>query len=250
MSPNLRPVASFVLGFPLLAVVVSAQQPQPALTGLARDVACATMSPAERPQASLTVAGGREIRKTLFAPGDSVIVRGGASQGVRVGDEYYVRRVVEDRVTDEVNGRRPISVHTAGVIRIVEAYADVSAGIVTQGCDGVSEGDYLERYAPPTLPQDTAASTPDFSAPARVILGAERRQIGATGEFMVLDRGSDHGMRAGQQLTVFRPASEAAGPITTVGTAKVYAVLARTSTIRIERSVDAVYVGDLVAIHR
>jgi hypothetical protein len=65
----------------------------------------------------------------------------------------------------------------------------------------------------------------------------------------VLDRGSDHGLRQGQQLTIFRR-TVADGPIATVGTATVYAVQPASTVVRIDTSVDAVYVGDLVAVHR
>jgi hypothetical protein len=249
MNRDSRRVIPFALVFPALAAVASAQQPAPELTGVAHDAACATVSPAVRPSAALTIAGGRESNRMLFAPGDEVIVRGGGSHGVRAGDEYFVRRIVADRVTDQVDGRRPISVHTAGVVRIVEAQANASIAVVTHACDGISENDYLERFTAPSLPQSAIGATPDFSNPARVILGAERRQLGSPGAFMALDRGSDQGIQPGQLLTVFRP-SAGAGPPRQIGTARVYAVLAKSSTLRIEQSVDAVYVGDLVAVHR
>ena len=68
---------------------------------------------------------------------------------------------------------------------------------------------------------------------------------------MVLDRGSDHGIRPGQRLTIFRRTlPDGTGPVSNVGSATVYAVQPETSMVRIEKSVDAVYVGDLVAIHR
>jgi hypothetical protein len=114
----------------------------------------------------------------------------------------------------------------------------------------VLTGDYIERFELPTVPDTEIGTTPDFDRPGHLILGSERRQIGATGQFMVLDRGSDHGLKAGQRLTIFRPTAGGSGPAATIGTGKVYLVRPETSTVRIETSVDAVYVGDLVAIHR
>ena len=66
----------------------------------------------------------------------------------------------------------------------------------------------------------------------------------------LLDRGSDHGIKPGQLLTIFRPTIGKDGPVATIGTAKVYVVQPERSVVRIEGSVDAVNVGDLVAIHR
>jgi hypothetical protein len=84
-----------------------------------------------------------------------------------------------------------------------------------------------------------------------LILGDDRRQIGGAGEFMILDRGSDHGVKPGHRLTIFRHTlPDGTGPVSNVGLATVYVVRPETSIVRIEQSVDAVYVGDLVAIHR
>ena len=66
---------------------------------------------------------------------------------------------------------------------------------------------------------------------------------------MVLDRGSDHGLRPGQQLTIFRR-TVADGPVATSARRRSTRVQPESSVVRIDRSIDAVYVGDLVAIHR
>ena len=232
------------------AVPARAQLPESArLSGLSRDAACAPASPLVRPATPLTVARGREPRKTLFAVGDAVIIRGGTAQGLKPGDEFFVRRVVDDRLTEQNPGVYPISIHAAGAVQVVEAQADSSIAVVTYNCDNITEGDYLERYQPPVVPTGQVGTTPDFAHPGKLILGAERRQTAAPGNFMVVDRGSDHGLRTGQQMTIFRRTIEG-GPVSTVGLATVYSVQPESSVIRIESSIDAVYIGDLVAVHR
>lgn len=230
--------------------IAGAQQPQTALlSGLTRDLACAPASPLVKPTPTLTIVAGRDRRKTLFGTGDAVVIRGGTAQGMKAGDEFYVRRIVDDRFTEHKPGVYPVSITTAGMVQIVEAQTDHSIAVVTYGCDGIEEGDYLERYQRPAAPANQAATTPDYAHPGHLILGAERRQITGPGEFMVLDRGSDHGMRPGQQLTIFRQTVKD-GPVANIGTATVYTVQPESSVIRIESSLDAVYVGDLVAVHR
>ena len=239
-----------VLALASSAPALEAQQPATSrLSGLTRDLACAPTSPIVKPTPALVVVGGRDLRKTLFGTGDALVIRGGASQGVKAGDEFFVRRIVDDRYNEHEPGVYPISISTAGTAQIVETQNDFSIAVVTYGCDGINDGDYLERYQPPVLPSTRLGSSPDFANPGRLILGAERRQIGGPGEFMVLDRGSDHGLRQGQQLTIFRR-TVADGPVATVGTGTVYAVQPESTVVRIDTSVDAVYVGDLVAIHR
>lgn len=240
---------------------LGAQQPSPTspavnagpatsrLSGLTRDLACAPSSPMVKPTPALVVVGGREQRKTLFGTGEALVIRGGSAQGVKAGDEYFIRRVVDDRYNEHEPGIYPVSISTAGTAQIVETQADYSVAVVTYGCDGVIDGDYLERYQPPVTSVAPTGTTPDYMQPGRLILGAERRQIGGPGEFMVLDRGADHGLQQGQQLTIFRR-TVADGPVANVGRATVYTLQPGSSVVRIDSSVDAVYVGDLVAIHR
>jgi hypothetical protein len=243
--------AALVSALVLSAVPAYAQQPEAAtLSGVNHDAGCAPSSPSVKPASALTVGAGRELGKKLFAIGDALVIRGGTAQGVKVGDEYYVRRIVDDRFTEHQPGVYPISVHTAGAVQILEAQDDASIATVTYTCDGLMEGDFLERFQRPVNPTAEVGSTPDYAHPARLILGAERRQTAAAGQFMVLDRGSDHGLRPGQQLTIFRRTLPEGGPVAAVGRATVFTVQPESSVVRIESSVDAVYVGDLVAIHR
>lgn len=93
------------------------------------------------------------------------------------------------------------------------------------------------------------AGAADFSNPGRLVLADERRQTGSVGSLMVLDRGSDHGLRPGQRVTIFRP-WPSGGPVLRIGEATAMIVGPETSTVRIEQSSDAIYVGDLAAIHR
>jgi hypothetical protein len=251
MNTDIRHGAAALFALVMAGSPALAQKPETALlTGLTRDAACAPASPLVRPSSPLTIGAGREARKTLFGAGDAVVIRGGTTQGVKAGDEYFVRRVVNDRFTEHQPGVYPISVLTAGAVQIVEAQNDASIAIVTYGCDGIMEGDYLERYERPVAPSSSVGTSPDYEHPGRLILAAERRQVGGAGQFMVVDRGSDHGIKPGQQLTIFRRTLREGGPVANIGTATVFNVQPESSVVRIESSLDAVYVGDLVAIHR
>jgi hypothetical protein len=83
-----------------------------------------------------------------------------------------------------------------------------------------------------------------------LIQADDRRQIGAAGSLMVLDRGTDHGLKPGQRLTVYRETIGGKGPVSQVAEATALVVNAETALVRIDSSRDAVYVGDLVALHR
>jgi hypothetical protein len=228
----------------------AAQQPPPAQRDAARELACGAQSPLLAPLSTMRIVGGPEVRKSVYATGEAVIINAGSAQGVRAGQEYFVRRVIADRFTQPLPNFFPVSVHTAGWVKIVEAEAGVAIATVTHACDGIVVGDFVEPFELPKVPTTTIGGEPDYSRPGHLILADERRQLGAPGVLMVLDRGTDHGLRPGQQLTIFRTTLKGAGPVFKVGTATAMVIRPETSLIRIDTATDSIYVGDLVAVHR
>lgn len=260
MSLNLRsrvPVVCFAAAFVLVAAAASAQiSITPPNSVVVRDVAselaCAPQTTVDRPNTSLRITGGDQHGKALYGPGDALVLSGGTAQGLTVGQQYFVRRVVNDTFTTQTSGgARSLSIHTAGWVRIVDVSSNAAVAEIVYACDGMLQGDYLEPYVRPAVAAENAsAGAPDFTNPGHVILGDERRQMGSAGSLMVLDRGSDHGIRAGVRVTFFRYATDTAGPILRSGEGTVMVVSPETSIVRIDTTRQAVYVGDLVAIHR
>ena len=74
--------------------------------------------------------------------------------------------------------------------------------------------------------------------------------MGAGTNLMVIDRGSDHGLTPGQQFTVFRRGVNGTGPILSVARGTAISLSAETAMVRLEGARDAVYAGDLIALHR
>ena len=248
----IRPaVAVFILSVPALAQAQDASG-RAVARDYAAEVACGARAAAAPADMSLRISAGRERGKSLFGPGDALVIKGGTPQSVKVGQEYYVRRVVPDRfLAPGRDGAPTSSIHTAGWVRIVEVHDDSAIATITKVCDAIEEGDYLEPFLKPAVPSMAAVpGEPDFSDPGRLVLGDERRQMAAQGDMMVLDRGSDHGLRAGQRLTVFRNTASGTGPVARIAEATAMVVHPETTIIRIDKTTDAVLVGDLVAIHR
>src|SRR6185503_3862574 len=121
---------------------------------------------------------------------------------------------------------------------------------VTHACDGILEGHYLEPFVSSVAPPSALAGAPDYEHPGRILLADEGRQTGSAGMIMLMDRGVDEGVRAGQRLTIFRETLNGLGPIIDVGRGMVLSTSAKSSVVRIDSSRDAVYLGDRVAIHR
>ena len=234
----------------LVALALLSQAPALYEQNAREQIACAPISLPAKPTDGLRVIGGHVPGKYLFGPGDGVIVNAGTAQGLQKGQQYFVRRYVNDQFTPMYGDFVPHSVHTAGWITIVDAKDDLSVGTVTHACDGIIEGDYLEPFVEPVFPPAALAGAPDFEHPGRVVMGDEKRQIGAAGSLMLINRGTDHDIRAGQTVTIFRETMGGKGPLLEVGQGTVLSVRPQTALIRIDASREAVYLGDLVAVHR
>lgn len=251
MMSRLTSLAAAVAVLAMPAIALAQTATQPFVRDIAGEMACGARAVLVSPTPSLRISGGFEPRKGLFAIGDEVLISGGTSQGVQPGQVYFVRRAVADRFMAPTSDGLPIrSIHTAGWLRIVEARADVAVAAITQACDGIETGDYLEAFELRAVPPPLAAGEPDYSAPGHILLGDDRRQVGSAGSLMVMDRGSDHGVKAGQRLTIYRETLGGTGPASRIGEATALVVHPETTLVRIEYTRDAVYVGDLIALQR
>jgi hypothetical protein len=234
-----------------LSAGLAAQSSRPAVTrAVPLEIVCGAQASLSAPNQTLRVIGGLERSKRLFATGESILVNAGSTQGLRVGQRFYVRRVIQDRFAQRTMEVQPRSIHTSGWVTIDEVQADVSTASVTEACDGVAEGDYLDPMIVPEVVKPSDGGAPDFTRPALVILGDDRRQLGGQGSLMVIDRGTDHGLRPGQRLTIYRETADGAGPIVRTGDAFIVSTQPDTSLMRILKSREPIQVGDKVAIHR
>ena len=233
------------------AVPLSAQSQRSAVTrGVALDLVCAAQAAYVAPAQTMRVQAGTEPRKALFATGETIMINAGSSQGMRAGQHFAVRRMVSDHLAVPAGDSQPFSIHTAGWVTIRETQADSSVAIVSEACDGISIDDFLEPLVLPAAAVEITTGEPDFARPAHVILGDERRQLGSEGSLMVIDRGSDHGLRPGQRLTLFRPATDGTGAVVKLGAAVVASTHHETSVMRIGATTGEIQLGDLIAIHR
>ncbi len=213
-------------------------------------MACAPIGLPAPPAAGLRILGGTVHGRIMFGPGDATIVNAGTTQGVQRGQQYFVRRMVKDVSKKQPKTGAIYGIHTAGWVTIVDAKDTMAIATVTHACDGILDGDYLEPFAMPLPPSTALTGAPDFEHPGQIVLADEGRQTGYPGLVMLMNRGSDHAVRAGQSLTVYRETLNGQGPILDLGRATVLAVTPQSSMVRIDSSRDVIYLGDLVAIHR
>jgi hypothetical protein len=245
-----------VAGILAATVPAAAQQgPAPRPSNLAADVlalACAPTMVFETPATPLRIMGGQDsfVRRT-FRPGDLITINAGTDNGIEVGQEYYVRRV-QPSGRGVMTRENPGVIHTAGWIRI---YAledrDMALATITHACDTIEAGDYLEPFALPDVP--TASLTKGKTQHGnygRILLGTDRRSSFGVGDFLIVDRGSDHGVMPGMRLVVYRDKRQTGNFLYELGEVVAVDVKAETSTVRVTMSRDALSAGDYVAMRK
>ena len=212
-----------------------------------RDSIC---GPAKPNATTETLGTIRSVRRgaehELYAMGDELLIDGGRLNGLEVGRNLTARRYYP--VSGVADGAAK-GEHTAGLLQIVTVDDLTSTGVVVYACNELMQGDFLASFDPEPLRAPEAAGVPDYEDAARILFADAGQMLGAPGRLMVIDRGSDHGIRAGQRLTLFRRGDRRAKP-RVVGDAIVVAVRADSATIRLGRVNDPVAFGDWAAPHR
>jgi hypothetical protein len=185
-----------------------------------------------------------------MGPGDILHLDAGEEQGLKTGQNFVVRRRF---VASEGSVAKKAQKHgeqTAGLVQIIETAGTTATAIVVYACDEIAAGDTLEPYAAQPAFFAVSEGTPRFDDPATITLGEHGRRMGAQGNLMVIDRGIMQGVTRGQRITIFRRNTNDDRESVSIGDGVIIAVRSDSSTLRIERSTDAVMVGDLVALHR
>jgi hypothetical protein len=239
--------------------------PGVALTPTQTALACAP-PPAfvEGRRPALRVAGAQDtVARSAFDDHDLLIVNGGSSADVRVGQEFFVRRPFSaPNYANRFDVRHPI--HTAGWVRIVATNDGTSIALVEHACGSIQTGDYLEPFTAPVIPADVRVSDNpadlDFGSMGRVMYGEDERSVIAPGEFLLIDRGAGQGISAGAHFAVYRDVKEfvpyagrmrsAHLPLAAIGEAVVVASGPSAAVVQLIAARDAVQAGDFVVPRR
>ena len=241
----------------LLAIALPAAAqtgPAPAATHLAAPVliqACAPNAVFEEPNAPLRVTGVQEVFvRRVHAPGDLVTINAGADDGIRVGQEFYVRRVEVSR-GQAVTRETPGTVRTAGWIRVHAVDEKMSLATITYACDAIELNDYLEPFSLPVVPTpSTERLKPQRGNYGHVVVGNDRRYSFGKGDFIVVDRGSDHGVAPGALFVIYHDKGASGNFLDEIAEAVAVEVHPDTSTLHITLSRTAIAVNDYVALRK
>ena len=193
--------------------------------------------------------GDGKLRRQFAAP-DTLMIPGGTSAGLQVGQQFFVRRLLLSPTREKPSAKMPGMVHTAGWITIVGADNFAALARIDHACDGFLKGDFLEPFAAASLPTSVEApGDTKFDDMGKLLFGNDGRRSFANGDLIVINRGSSHGVTAGARLGVYRDV-KSGGPLVPVGQAIVLTVGADTATVIADRVRDSLTAGDWVGVQK
>jgi hypothetical protein len=237
--------------FVLVATVGGAAQEQPATTfsPLELAVACAPPPTFDPPDGEpLRIIGAQDaVARSEYGTRDLIVVNGGTAAGVQLGQQFYVRRPNRFGTYDSTQRQ---GARTVAWIRVVAVNESTAIATFEHLCGPVGQGDYLQPFVAPVVPpgadRDEATGEPDFNAMGQIVSGNENRSSMGAGDFMLIDRGSEQGMKPGTRLALYRDVGATGMPLASLGEAIVISTSLRMSLTRITRTLDAVRNGDFV----
>jgi hypothetical protein len=212
---------------------------------------CAPTITYEVPEVPLRVSGGQaQAVRVAWSPGDLITINAGRNNGIQVGQEFFVRRLQKER--DQVVSREtPGTVRTAGWIRVYAVDDEMSLATIQYACDTVDVGDYLEPFELPTaLPRAPKQGKPEKGNYARVLSGSDRRFTFGAGDFIVIDRGKDHGIVPGSQFVVYHDKKEPGNFLHEVAEAVAVEVRESSATLHLTVSRMVVSINDYVSMRK
>lgn len=204
------------------------------------------------PAGALRLVGGQKPEpRSIFGPGDLLVVGGGSAQGVQLGQQFFVRRARDWGM------RKNIGVHavnTVGGIRIIAVNNGAAIASIDFACEALMVDDFLVPYVEPVLPPNVmrtdVSGELDFSSPGHILFGNDDHFTAGAGAFMVADIGVGHGAAPGARFAVYRDLRMPGVPLEPVGEAIVVFAGPDTSIVRFTLARDAVVTGDLLIPHK
>ena len=174
----------------------------------------------------------------------------GRAEGVSVGTQFFARRV-EAPSAPEARTRGVRLLRKSGWLRAVEVDEHAALAVVQRTCTELRRGDQLAPFEWPAVVSMAPAGTIGYDDPATVLFGSDGRAMSGTGQFLVIDQGTDRQIVLGQRLTLFRaPPRSPQDPVTQIGEGVAVLVDSTSATVQLIQTREPVLSGDLAAIHR
>ena len=231
------------------------------------DLYCSCVVYPALPDTDLWVVGMEAAGQLEASTYDIVYMNHGRDR-VAAGDTFVAANLVGP-VSDPRSGSRVgTAFQEVGLVRVILVGEDHAVAEVVMGCDGFAEGTILTPYEPRPNPVvwtrrvfDTEAQYTELGqGPVGAIVYTNYESLGVgTGDVVAINLGSEHGLRIGDRVQVFRSRSLSARNVQlrrgdrvraeihrVVAELVVFRVFSTTASGRITYAVDSLRVGDLV----
>jgi hypothetical protein len=212
-------------------------------------------------QGAFTLTANRRDDRRYLMEGETVYMNAGSEQGVKAGDRFLVLKTVARKVHHPTTKHKMGDVvQQVGVIRVVTPQSKGSVALIERCLDGMEVGDHLVRFTEPAnLPLQLRTDTTDPVKVApnspTVVYARDARRHTAGGDMVIVDKGSNDGVKVGDVLLAVRVKTFPVGPdgdrkrateTTThyLGQALVVRTDAQTATCRLLRSNEEILLGD------
>jgi hypothetical protein len=213
--------AVLALVIALVAGIAAGQGPKRTSVDMATMYCSGVVTTEAVPNESYIISGEQSDTYYAFRMNDLVYINRGASQGVKVGDEYLVVRPVDEKLRQNWFHSQADLLRAmgqawadAGRIRVVHVDAKVSTAQVVFACDYMQRGDiirpFAERPAPPLKPNSNIVDpfTPATGKTGMVVTTRDFNQAAGINSIVYVNLGSSQGVHVGSYLRVFRRQGE------------------------------------------
>ncbi len=215
-------------------------------------------------QGAFTITSNKREDRQYLGEGEQVYLNGGANQGVKAGDRFLILKTVARRLTHPTIAKKKLGdvIQQVGVVRVITAQSNGSVAVIERCLDSVEVGDHLEKFVEPAnIPTQLRTDLTEpvkVAADAGVVVYARDAKISSSGgDLIIIDKGSNDGLKVGDVLLATRVRSFPVGsdgqkkPPTESTTYYLGQVLVvrtdlQSATCRVLRSVEELQRGDTV----
>ncbi len=213
-------------------------------------VMCTDLPVSTKPIPRLVIAGPHVTDGRTAMTGGPVIIHRFADDGLAIGQRYIAQRLATDPQKFPRPGEGYGDLRISGWLTITAIDELNALAKIDLACDSIETGDFLEPFVETVLPSSaTAPIVPDFSDRANILFGTDNRTMFGSGDVFSIDRGSQHGVAAGNRYAIYRDMRNGM-PLVYVGDAVVMAVTELTSKVVVTTSQDGIEAGDVAVPRR
>jgi hypothetical protein len=160
------------------------------------------------------VGGEQEQEQRVYTEGDVVFINAGTQQGITVGQDFAIVRP-RGQLTSKFTTKKGwlgVYMEELGQLRVTNVKERVSVAVITNSCETILLGDLLRQINNRVVPAERTEMALDrFADPSgkqrgRIVLARDGREYLTRNQIVYIDLGAEDSVRAGDYLTVYRPA--------------------------------------------